>query len=89
MEPRQFLLCQSHIGDIASVGISSDLDRIEVMPKGLEDVSKYPTMFAELLRRGWSQKDLEGLTSKNFLRVFAGAEQVSRQMISISASLVL
>ncbi|KAH7344567.1 renal dipeptidase family [Rhizoctonia solani] len=63
-----------------SVGIGSDFDGIEVVPEGLEDVSRYPALFAELLRRGWSRAELEGLASKNFLRVFRGVEEVSREM---------
>ncbi|CAE6419668.1 unnamed protein product [Rhizoctonia solani] len=72
-----------HIAKVAGrahVGIGSDFDGIEVVPEGLEDVSKYPALFAELLRRGWSRAELEGLASRNFLRVFRGAEEVSRQM---------
>ncbi|CAE6522134.1 unnamed protein product [Rhizoctonia solani] len=72
-----------HIGKVAGrahVGIGSDFDGIEVAPEGLEDVSKYPALFAELLRRGWSRAELEGLASKNFLRVFRGVEEVSREM---------
>ncbi|KAJ1311016.1 hypothetical protein OPQ81_009522 [Rhizoctonia solani] len=64
-----------HIAKVAGrahVGIGSDFDGIEVVPEGLEDVSKYPALFAELLRRGWSRAELEGLASKNFLRVFRG-----------------
>ncbi|CCO27295.1 hypothetical protein BN14_01332 [Rhizoctonia solani AG-1 IB] len=72
-----------HIAKVAGrahVGIGSDFDGIEIVPEGLEDVSKYPALFAELLRRGWSRAELEGLASKNFLRVFRGAEEVSREM---------
>lgn len=82
-----------HIGKVAGrehVGIGSDFDGIEVVPEGLEDVSKYPALFAELLRRGWSREELEGLASKNFLRVFQGAEEVSQQMrAKTSPSLVI
>jgi microsomal dipeptidase-like Zn-dependent dipeptidase len=42
----------------------------------LEDVSKYPNLFAELLRQGWSEKDLEKLAGKNMLRVMRRVEQV-------------
>ncbi|CAE6532035.1 unnamed protein product [Rhizoctonia solani] len=72
-----------HVGKVAGrahVGIGSDFDGIEVVPEGLEDVSKYPALFAELLRRGWSRAELEGLASKNFLRVFRGVEEISREM---------
>ena len=43
---------------------------------GLEDVSKYPELFAELIRRGWSDEDLRKLAGKNLVRVFTRAEQV-------------
>ncbi|KAG8691790.1 hypothetical protein FRC11_009555 [Ceratobasidium sp. 423] len=73
-----------HIGKVAGrahVGIGSDFDGIDEVPEGLEDVSKYPALqFAELLRRGWSRAELEGLASRNFLRVFRGVEEVSREM---------
>ncbi|GAB3467151.1 dipeptidase [Massilia terrae] len=49
-------------------------------PVGLEDVSKYPDLFAELIRRGWSDADLKKLAGENVLRVFAQAEQVSKRL---------
>ncbi|OAX39946.1 hypothetical protein K503DRAFT_865002 [Rhizopogon vinicolor AM-OR11-026] len=69
-----------HIGKVAGrkhVGIGSDYDGISVTPKGLEDVSKYPALIAELYQRGWSKLELAGLTGGNFLRVFEGAEKVA------------
>ncbi len=42
----------------------------------LEDVSKYPNLFAELLRQGWNENDLEKLAGKNLLRVMRRVEQV-------------
>lgn len=47
---------------------------------GLEDVSKYPDLIAELFRRGWSEADLAKLTSGNLLRVLAKAEQVATRL---------
>ncbi|KAG7544296.1 hypothetical protein FFLO_03335 [Filobasidium floriforme] len=65
----------------AHVGIGSDYDGVETVPEGLEDVSKYPELFAELIRRGgWSQKDLAGLAGENLLRVLEGAERVAFDM---------
>jgi membrane dipeptidase len=49
-------------------------------PVGLEDVSKYPDLFAELIRRGWSDADLKKLAGENVLRVFAQAEQVAKRL---------
>jgi membrane dipeptidase len=61
------------------VGISSDFWGGE-MPVGLEDVSKYPDLFAELVRRGWSDADLKKLAGGNLLRAFAKAEAVSARL---------
>uniref|UniRef100_A0A7N4PKG4 Dipeptidase n=1 Tax=Sarcophilus harrisii TaxID=9305 RepID=A0A7N4PKG4_SARHA len=47
--------------------------------KGLEDVSKYPALIEELMRRGWSEKELQGLLRDNLLRVFQKVEQVRQQ----------
>ncbi|KAI8798721.1 dipeptidase 1 [Biomphalaria glabrata] len=58
------------------VGIGSDFDGIERAPVGLEDVSKFPNLFAELLRRGWSTEDLEKLAGYNLIRVFKEVEKV-------------
>ncbi|GJE89528.1 M19 family dipeptidase [Phanerochaete sordida] len=72
-----------HIAKIAGkkhVGLGSDFDGIGSTPKGLEDVSKYPELIAELLIRNWTRSDIEGLTNKNLLRVMKGAEDVARQL---------
>lgn len=72
-----------HMASIAGkshVGIGSDFDGIPDAPKGLEDVSKYPALFAELYKRGWSQADLAGLSNGNLLRVLEGAESVARNL---------
>ncbi len=45
-------------------------------PKGLEDVSKYPFLFAELIRRGYTDDDVEKIARKNFMRVFQAVEKV-------------
>jgi membrane dipeptidase len=59
------------------VGIGGDFDGIEDVVVGLEDVSTYPALFAELARRGWSDADLRKLAGENVLRVFARAGEVS------------
>ncbi|KAF9268765.1 hypothetical protein L218DRAFT_917800 [Marasmius fiardii PR-910] len=72
-----------HIAKVAGkkhVGLGSDFDGISSTPIGLEDVSKYPALIAELYRRGWSKYELAGLTGSNLLRVFEGAERVSKQL---------
>jgi membrane dipeptidase len=45
---------------------------------GLEDVSAYPALFAELLARGWSEPDLAALAGANLLRTLRGAESAAR-----------
>ena len=62
------------------VGIGSDFDGIEETVVGLEDVSKYPAIIAELARRGWSDADLEKLAGGNVLRVLGQAEQVAKRL---------
>jgi len=75
-----------HIEHIAKVvgkqhvGLGSDFDGIEETPQGLEDVSKYPALIAELYRRGWDKFELSGLTGTNLLRVFEGAENLSKRL---------
>ncbi|EIW79603.1 hypothetical protein CONPUDRAFT_106218 [Coniophora puteana RWD-64-598 SS2] len=78
-----------HIARVAGkehVGIGSDYDGIGATPVGLEDVSKYPGLIAELYRRGWNKFELAGLTGKNFLRVFEGAERAARQLQAAGAT---
>jgi membrane dipeptidase len=70
-----------HIRDVAGVdhvGLGSDFDGIPYAPIGLEDVSAYPNLLAELMRRGWSDGDLSKLIGGNVLRVLREAERVSR-----------
>jgi membrane dipeptidase len=63
------------------VGIGSDFDGVDDdLPVGLEDQSKYPMLFAELIRRGWSDADLKKLAGENVLRVLATAERVAQRL---------
>jgi membrane dipeptidase len=50
------------------------------MPEGLEDVSRYPYLVAELVRRGWNDEDLKKVVGLNFVRVFAEAERVAARL---------
>jgi len=68
------------IAGVDHVGIGSDFDGITEVVQGLEDVSTFPALFAELARRSWSDSDLRKLAGENLLRVFTQAEAVSRQM---------
>ena len=72
-----------HIRRVAGadhVGIGGDFDGIEDVVQGLEDVSTYPSLFAELARRGWSDADLGKLAGENVLRAFARAAEVSARL---------
>ena len=69
-----------HVRDVAgvdAVGLGSDFDGITEVPVGLEDVSKFPDLIAELLRRGWSEQDVRKVAGLNALRVLRAAEQVA------------
>ena len=61
------------------VGLGSDFDGITEVPVGLEDVSKFPDLIAELLRRGWSEQDLRKVAGMNVLRVLRDAERVATE----------
>jgi membrane dipeptidase len=72
-----------HIAGLAGVdhvGIGSDFDGISSTPVGLEDVSTFPALFAELSRRGWSEGDLAKLAGENLLRVMIEAETGARRL---------
>ena len=65
-------------GDVT--GIGSDFDGVDYTPVGLEDVSKFPDLFAELIRRGWSDGDLKKLAGQNLLRVLRQAEATAARL---------
>ncbi|XP_046571041.1 dipeptidase 1-like [Haliotis rubra] len=58
------------------VGIGADYDGVPTLPVGLEDVSTYPKLFEELVRRGWTDEELQKLAGRNLMRVFKAAEKV-------------
>ena len=68
------------VAGIEHVGIGSDFDGIESVPVGLEDVSRFPQLFEELARRGWSDADLAALAGRNLLRVLKSCEQVAARL---------
>lgn len=68
------------VAGVKHVGIGGDYDGNTDWPVGLEDVSSYPLLFAELIRRGWSDADLTLLAGENVLRALAQAEDVSRTL---------
>ena len=64
------------------VGIGSDFDGITMVPIGLEDVSKYPALIAELLRRGYRDEEVEKIAGANLLRVMREVEAVGVKLRS-------
>jgi membrane dipeptidase len=62
------------IAGIEHIGIGGDYDGSDKFPDGLQDVSRYPALFTELLRRGWSESDCQALAGGNILRVLSDAE---------------
>jgi membrane dipeptidase len=62
------------VAGIDHIGIGGDYDGMDTGPAGMEDVSGYPLLFAELARRGYSQADLEKIASRNMMRVLRTAE---------------
>jgi membrane dipeptidase len=79
-----------HVRDVAGidhVGIGADFfGEPAWMAEGLEDVSHYPALFAELLRRGWSEEALAKLSRGNLLRVLRGAEASARRLQAARAA---
>ena len=68
------------IAGVESVGIGSDFDGIEVTPVGLDGVDKYPALFEELARRGWTDDELADLAGRNLLRVMREAEAIATRL---------
>ena len=72
-----------HMREVAGVdhlGIGGDFDGTSFTPDGLDDVSGYPNLIAELLGRGWSEADLAKLTWGNAVRVLRAAEDTAREL---------
>lgn len=57
------------VAGIDHIGLGGDYDGVRALPEGMEDVSTYPALFAELVDRGWSDEDLTKLAGSNALRV--------------------
>jgi membrane dipeptidase len=63
-----------HVAGVEHVGLGGDFDGTPDVTVGLEDVSTYPALFAELLARGWTESDCAALAGGNLLRVLRAAE---------------
>ena len=72
-----------HVRDVAGVdyvGLGGDFDGTDQLPDGLEDVSCYPALIAELMRRGWTEEDCRKLAGGNILRVMREAAAAAREL---------
>jgi membrane dipeptidase len=65
---------------IDHVGLGGDFDGITSVVVGLEDVSTYPALVAELIRRGYSDEDIRKIAARNILRVLRGAEATALKL---------
>ncbi len=69
------------IAGVDHVGIGSDFDGVDDdLPDGLQDQAAFPALFAELIMRGWSDRDLKKLAGENVLRALGTAEQVAKRL---------
>ena len=78
-----------HIRSVAGIdhiGLGGDFDGITAVVEGLEDVSTYPALTAELLRRGYKDDEILKITGQNILRVMRSVEKVSRTLQSRRAA---
>ncbi len=68
----------SRVAGVDHVGLGSDFDGVPSLPEDMKDVSQLPNITYELLRRGYSEKDIRKVLGENFLRAFTEAEKVAR-----------
>jgi membrane dipeptidase len=66
------------VAGVEHVGLGGDFDGITTVVQGLEDVSTYPQLIAELLRRGWTDAEIGKLAWHNLLRVMRANEVQAR-----------
>ena len=74
------------VAGIDHVGIGSDFDGISSLPIGMEDIAQLPNLTYELLKRGYTEKDVRKVLGENFMRAFAQAERVKRGHLSADGS---
>lgn len=68
------------VAGVDHVGLGGDYDGNDAWPEGMADVSTYPYLFAELIRRGWNEADLAKLAGGNVLRVLEANERVAKAL---------
>jgi len=66
------------LAGIDHIGFGSDFDGVYFVPEGLEDVSKYPNLIYELLKRGYTDEEIEKICSGNLLRVWKKVEDYAQ-----------
>jgi membrane dipeptidase len=74
------------IAGVDHIGIGSDFDGTPGVPYGLEDVSRYPALFAELAGRGYTDDELTRIAGRNVLRLMRAAQRVSAELGSSGAA---
>lgn len=70
------------VGGVDHVGLGSDFDGVDSIPRGMEDASQLPNLVRELARRGYSEQDLIKILGGNLLRVMRQVEEVARRLQS-------
>ncbi|HVT43268.1 MAG TPA: dipeptidase [Thermoanaerobaculia bacterium] len=68
------------IAGIDHIGIGSDFDGITSTPAGLESVADFPSLLAELFRRGYTDDDVRKIAGANFLRAFRAVERTAKRL---------
>ena len=68
------------IAGVDAIGLGGDFDGITTVVQGLEDVSTYPALIAELLRRGYTDEDIRKIAGRNILRVMRAAEAAAARL---------
>jgi membrane dipeptidase len=68
------------VAGVDHIGVGSDFDGIDIWPNGLSDVSTFPALIAELLRRGWTDVDVSKVIGGNALRVMRETEAVAARL---------
>jgi membrane dipeptidase len=68
------------VAGIDHIGLGGDFDGITAVPQGLEDVSTYPSLTAELLRRGYKEEDVKKILGQNVLRVMRDTERIAKKL---------
>jgi membrane dipeptidase len=83
--PGNIAIVVEHIDHVAKtagvdhVGLGGDFDGVDMLPKGLEDVSKYPAITELLLRKGYSETDIHKIMSGNMMRVLKACEAAKKK----------